>query len=169
MTRTPEAAREAPTTEWALAYLLRTTQRRPQTEAELAARLHARGVPEESVAAALARAKRIGAVDDGAFARAWVEDRGRMRGYGRARLRRELAQRLVPEVLVDEALLALDERDDEAVAAELARDRAQRLAPSLPPETVARRLQAWLVRRGYPPSLAQRVARAVSGLDRAWD
>jgi regulatory protein len=161
--------RPPPTVDWALAHLLRCTQQRPQTEAELNARLRARGVPDEVAAAALARAKRIGAVDDAAFARAWVEDRGRRRGYGRLRLRRELRQRLVPETLLDDALRPLEERDDEAVATELANERARHLPASLPPETVARRLHAWLVRRGYPPTLGQRVARTVSGLDRGWD
>lgn len=153
----------------AVAYLLRSTSARPQTEAELRTRLAAREVPEEIADAALARAKVAGVVDDAAFARAWVTDRGAQRGYGAARLRQELRRRQVPEPLADDALRTLEGRDDLAVATELAGERARRMPASLTPEAVARRLSSFLVRRGYPPGLAQRVAVDVSGLAREWD
>ena len=153
----------------AFAFLLRSTQNRPQTEAELRAKLAGRGVEADVADGALARARAAGAVDDAAFAAAWVEDRGRQRGYGVVRLREELRRRQVPEPLVIDALAALEERDDLAVATDLARQRLRQLPGSLQPEAVARRLHAWLVRRGYGPSLAQRVALDVSGLDRVWD
>lgn len=155
--------------ERALAFVLRSAGARPQTEAELRAKLGTRGFDDEVAADALRRARAAGAVDDAAFARAWVEDRGRRRGFGAARVRRELERRQVPEHVAAAALAALEERDDLAVATELARERAAQLPASLQPEAVARRLQAYLVRRGHPPALAQRVAIDVSGLARAWD
>lgn len=153
----------------AFAYLLRSTQHRPQTEAELRAKLAGREVPDEVAEAALTRARQAGVVDDAAFARAWVADRGHARGYGAVRLREELRRRLVPEPLVTDALATLEPRDDLAVATDLARDRLSRLPAALQPEAIARRLTAYLTRRGYPPALAQRVAIDVSGLDRVWD
>jgi len=153
----------------ALAFVLRSTQQRPQTEAEIRAKLAARGVPEAVAEEALARARRVGAIDDAAFARAWVEDRGRQRGFGVDRLRRELRDRLVPEPLIADALGPLATRDDLAVATDLARDRLRQLPPSLQPEAAARRLQGFLQRRGYGPALAQHVALEVSGLNREWD
>jgi regulatory protein len=153
----------------ALAFILRSTRQRPQTEAELRAKLAGRGVGRDQADAALDRARQVGAVDDAAFARAWVADRGAGRGFGTARLRDELRRRLVPEPLIADALAALETRDDLAVATDLARDRSRRLPAALQPEAVARRLQAFLERRGYAPALAQRVAIDVSGLDRAWD
>ncbi|HEY8339378.1 MAG TPA: regulatory protein RecX [Egibacteraceae bacterium] len=153
----------------ALAYLLKSTAQRPQTEAELRDKLRRRDVDDDVSDAAIAEAKRLRAVDDAAFARAWVEDRGRARGFGTARLRAELRRRQVPDELIDEALHRLDGRDDLAVATELAAKRAATLPASLPPETVARRLVAYLVRRGHPPALAQRAAITASGLDREWD
>lgn len=152
-----------------LAWLLRSTEQRPQTEAELAAKLARRGVDADVAAAVLQRARQLRAVDDAAFARMWVEDRGHVRGYGAARLRQELRRRLVPQPLIDDALALLAGRDDEAVATDLARQRLQRLPDRLAPEAVARRLEGFLVRRGYAPGLAQRVAIAVSGVDRLWD
>jgi regulatory protein len=153
----------------AVAFLLRSTQHRPQTEAELRAKLAGRDVPGDVAEAAMARALEIGAVDDTAFARAWVEDRGHRRGFGAARLREELRRRLLPEELIAQALGVLDERDDLATATELARRRFGQLPNALSPEAAARRLHAHLQRRGYPPDLARRVATSVSGLDRQWD
>lgn len=153
----------------AVAYILRSTQARPQTEAEVRNRLRSRQVPAEVAAAAVDRARRLGAIDDAAFAAAWVADRGAKRGYGTARLRTELHRRLVPAEVIDAALEALSERDEEATALCLARERAQRLPASLPPERAARRVVGFLVRRGYGPSLAQRVAVRATGLDHDWD
>ena len=151
------------------AFVLRSTQARPQTEAEIRGRLRSREVEEAVADAALVKAKAVGAIDDAAFARVWVDDRGDKRGYGVTRLREELRRRLVPEPLISDALGRIADRDDLAVATELAAQRAQRMSGSLGPEAVARRLQGFLVRRGYGAALAQRVAISVSGLDRRWD
>lgn len=153
----------------AFAFVLRSTANRPQTEAELATKLRGRAFDEDVVAATLARARAVGAVDDAAFAQAWVEDRGRMRGYGVARLRQELRRRRVPDDVAEAALVSLEGRDELAVATDLARQRAQQLPASLQPEALARRLVGFLARRGYPEGLSRRAAFSASGLDRQWD
>lgn len=153
----------------AVAFVLRSTRARPQTAAELRSKLAARGYDADVIDAAIDRATETGAIDDAAFARAWVADRGVVRGYSTSRLRKELRGRRVPAALIDDALAHIGERDDLAVATELARTRAQRMPASLTPETVARRLLGFLARRGYPEALARRVAIDVSGLDRHWD
>lgn len=165
------AAPAAKAVDRAVAFLLRSTQHRPQTGAELTAKLAQRGVDGTVAAAALARAGELGAVDDAAFARAWVADRGHRRGYGRTRLRQELRRRRVPDSLIETALDDLADRDDLTVASDLARRRAAGFPTTLEPRAAARRLQAYLVRRGYGPGLAQAVAVRVSGLDRYsdWD
>lgn len=155
--------------EAAVGFVLRSTRQRPQTEAELAAKLHGRDVAPHIVRAALVRARELGAVDDAAFARAWVTERGWERGYGTARLRQELVRRQVPDTVIDAALAQLADRDEEATASELAKERFARLPETLEPEKVASRLVSFLVRRGYPQGLARRVALRVSGLDRRWD
>ena len=155
----------------AVAYGLRSTQQRPQTVAEMTAKLQRRYDDEETVVAAVAQLEAAGALDDATFARIWVEDRGRQRGYGAARLRQELRRRLVPDELAEEALAALDERDDLQTATELARRKAKGYPNSLEPDAVARRLQGFLMRRGYSQALSNKVAIEVSGLDRyrSWD
>lgn len=159
----------APEVRAALAYVLRSTQAKPQTEAEMRAKLARRGVEEATADEALAHARRLGAVDDAALARALVEEQGRRRGYGTARVRVELARRQVPEEVASGALALLADRDEEAAARELAERRLAQLPAGVAAETAARRLAAYLTRRGHPPGLAQRVAIDVAGLDRSWD
>lgn len=155
----------------AVAFGLRSTQNRPQTVAEMENKLRGRYGDEDVVSAALEQLKAAGALDDRAFARIWVDDRGHRRGYGVARLRQELRRRLVPEPIAEEALASLEERDDLETASELARKRARTFSAKLEPDAVARRLQGYLVRRGYNAGLANKVAIDVSGLDRyrSWD
>lgn len=153
----------------AVALVLRSTRSRPQTVAELRAKLSDRDYEATVIDAAITRGAELGAIDDAAFARAWVADRGMVRGYSAARLRQELRRRRVPQPLIDDALAQLDDRDDLTVATELARTRAQQLPAALAPDAVARRLLGFLARRGYPEALARRVAIDVSGLDRQWD
>jgi regulatory protein len=155
----------------AVAFGLRSTQARPQTMAEITAKLHGRFDDGGVVEAAVAQLVAAGALDDAAFARLWVEDRGEQRGYGTARLRRELARRQVPDHLAEEALSALDDRDHAQTARDLARKRAATLPAKLEPPAVARRLHAYLVRRGYSEAMANVIAIEVSGLERfhTWD
>lgn len=150
-------------------FVLRSTKARPQTTAELRGKLADRDYDDTVIDAAIERATELGAIDDAAFTRAWVADRGLVRGYSAARLRQELRRRRVPAPLIDDALAQLDDRDDLAVATELARTRAQRMPATLEPDAVARRLLGFLARRGYSEALARRVAIDVSGLDRHWD
>jgi regulatory protein len=153
----------------ALRFLLRSTKNRPQTEAELRGKLRSREHADEVIDAAIQRAKAMGAIDDIAFAKAWVNHRGVGRGYSALRVREELRRRAVPEPIIDTVLGELESRDEVAVATELARRRAQQLPATLTPEAVARRLLGFLGRRGYTEGLARRVAIEVSGLDREWD
>jgi regulatory protein len=103
-----------------------------------------------------------GYLDDAAFARQWVEARG-ARGYGAARLARELRARGVAAPLIRVALSGLAE------APELDRARAagRRRLPALrraAPERAAGRLHAFLVRRGYSASVVGRVVRELFDL-----
>ncbi|MGI8876171.1 MAG: RecX family transcriptional regulator [Egibacteraceae bacterium] len=153
----------------AVAAILRSTASRPITEAEAIEVLQGHDHPPDVIAAAIAEARRQRAIDDLTFCRMWVEDRGLRRGFGAARLRRELRRRKAHPAAIDAALTVLDDRDDEAAAEELARARLGALPAPLEPAAVARRLVAYLVRRGHHPALAERVAIRVSGLDRQWD
>lgn len=155
----------------AVTFVLRSTKAKPQTEWQLADKLVTREYGPQVIAAAMAHARRLRAVDDAALARAVVQEKGQGQGWGRARVAVDLARRGVPEEIAQEALATLDGRDERAVATELARRRAASLPAQLTPDVVARRLVGYLARRGHSQGLAQRVAREVSGVDRyrGWD
>lgn len=146
----------------ALRFVLRSTQHRPQTEAELAGKLRQRDYSQETVEQTLAAARQQGIVDDAAFAAAWVDDRGIRRGFGPVRLRQELGRRGVAEADIDAALDRLDGRDEHRVALDLARSHARQLAANVGRDAMVRRVGTYLVRRGHPPGLAERVAHDIA-------
>jgi regulatory protein len=153
----------------ALSFLIRSATQRPITVAEAADKLRQRDIPDPVAAAVIDRAVAGRLLDDEAFARAWVEDRGLKRGYGRQRLQRELRRRKVPADLIETALAILDDHDEIGQATQLARTRAQRMPADLDPAKVAGRLVGFLVRRGYSSHVAHDVARKVTATDRTWD
>ncbi len=130
--------------------------RRSWTIAELTRRLRRRGAPADVAATVVADIVARGYVDDGAFARQWVETRA-ARGYGASRLRAELRSRGVAAPLIESALASVSGGDVER-ARTLARRRLSALARTAP-ERVATRLRDYLMRRGYPASVAARVVR----------
>jgi regulatory protein len=78
---------------------------RPRATGEVRRRLLAAGFPAHLVEAAIGRLSAAGYLDDGAFARAWVESRDRSRPRGEAALRHEmLARGVAPETI--EAILS---------------------------------------------------------------
>ncbi|MBI2218088.1 MAG: regulatory protein RecX [Candidatus Rokubacteria bacterium] len=136
--------------------------RRPWTCAELTTRLRRRGAPGEVAATVVRDLTARGYLDDGAFARRWVEQRA-SRGYGAARLRNELRARGVAPSLVEAALAELG---GETVT-EAARAAARRRLPALsraPARRVAARLRDHLMRRGFPASVVSRVIRETTGV-----
>ncbi|MFZ5623508.1 MAG: RecX family transcriptional regulator [Gemmatimonadota bacterium] len=131
--------------------------RRPFARRDLARRLRQKGHEEAPVALALARAERLGLIDDQAFAERYVLTRS-ARGRGPARLRRELLAMGVEARLVDAALAATAAEGDPArqVVARLAARRARQLA-GLPLPDRRRRLRAFLARRGFTGETARAV------------
>jgi regulatory protein len=127
---------------------------------ELSDKLAARNVPDEIATRLLDRFEEVGLVDDGAFARAWVQSRGAT--GGRALARRALAQELrrkgVPDEVARGALDEVDPADEEAAARALVRKKLRSLA-SVDDTVATRRLVGMLARKGYGSGLAFAVVR----------
>jgi regulatory protein len=104
-----------------------------------------------------------GYVDDRAFAAAWAESRARGRGYGSRRLREELLTRGVARPLVEAAVREAFAETGEETRARAVAARRLPLLRRLVPEQAARRLGAYLLRRGYPEPLVRRVVREACG------
>jgi len=130
----------------------------PRTQAQLAAALRRRGVPEEAATAVLARFAEVKLIDDAVFARAWVDSRHHGRGLAGRALGAELRQRGVAQDDIQAALSELDPEQELATARELV---ARRLVGTagMPALARMRRLTGVLARKGYSPGLAYRVVR----------
>ena len=126
---------------------------RSRSEAEIRRRLRRGGYAPAVVEATVARLRELGWLDDAAFARQWVDNRMTFRPRGRALLRAELRQK---GVAPDHIEAALREVDEEALALEAGRKALSRYR-HLPWPTFARRLSAYLARRGFPAALVREV------------
>ncbi len=135
---------------------LRLLTTEPRTCAELAQALRRGGVPAEVAEAVLGRFTDVGLIDDGAFARAWVESRHYSRGLSRRTLSVELRRHGVNADEIREAVGSLDPEQEVITARRLVE---QKMASTRgqPPEARARRAAGLLARKGYPPGLAYRL------------
>jgi regulatory protein len=124
---------------------LRMLSRRPHSEYELKRRFRRKGLTDAGQEAVIERLRKIGLVDDRAFAEAWVENRLTFRPRGAKALRYELRKKGVPSEAIHAALEGIDE---EAAALDAAKQGARRLK-NLSWEVFRRRLTGYLARRGF--------------------
>jgi regulatory protein len=138
----------------------------PRTRAQLATALRKRRIPDEVADSVLGRFAEVGLIDDGAFARAWVESRHHGRGLAHKALAAELRQRGVADGEVRSAVGLLGPQDELATAQRLV---ARRVAASRgkPMPVRARQLMSMLARKGYPAGLAAQVVREALEQDQA--
>jgi regulatory protein len=137
---------------------LRLLTAAPRTQAQLAAALRRRGVPEDAAATVLARFAEVKLIDDEVFARAWVESRHYGRGLASRALGAELRQRGVASEEIDAALGQLSPEQELTTARELV-ERRLPATEGMPPLARTRRLTGVLARKGYSAALAYRVVR----------
>jgi len=118
---------------------------RPRSSEEVSRYLAGKQVPEALIAETIERLERAGLLDDGAFARYWVENRTSFRPRGAAALRHELRRKGVSAQAIEAAVGDVDERD---AAYQAARPRAGRYSLA-DRDTFYRRLSEFLGRRGF--------------------
>lgn len=132
---------------------------RPRSEAEIRQRLLARRMPADAVSGAIAHLKRLGLLDDAAFARWWRESREASRPQSGRQTERELRRKGVGS---ETASNAMADWDDAEAAYAAARKRAKALS-GLDRETYRRRLFAHLLRRGFSRGVALAAMKRVEG------
>ena len=118
---------------------------RPRSRSELERYLNGKKLPAEAIAKVIARLEQAQFVNDGEFARFWVENREHFAPRGKRALRTELRQKGLSDADVE---TALSEVDETASAYEAGRKRAARMH-GLDRETFHRRLSGFLQRRGF--------------------
>jgi regulatory protein len=132
---------------------------RPRSEVELRERLHRRGFDSDTVEAVLKRLKEQALVDDAAFARFWSDNRQSFRPRSRWLSRVELRQKGVPEDIIDQVVVAIDDRDSAYRAAM----NKVRSVPRIDYQDFRRRLGEYLRRRGFGYGVINHTVR------RIWD
>ncbi len=136
-------------------YALRLFKLRPRSIQELRDKLAGRKYPPGVVDQIVRSCTAQGLLDDGAFARVWVQ--GRIKRYGRRRLELELAQKGVSEeisgALWQEGCL---DHDEETTARELAQRRLI-LYKLVDPLKKKRRVMEYLARRGFSTGTINKV------------
>lgn len=129
-----------------------------RTRADLELRLIRRGYDGDVIVRVLDRLTEIGYIDDRAYATMWAAARHTSRGLARSAIKRELQSKGVDVELVDEALEAISDDDEQARAAAIAEIQAQKLQ-HMEPQAAIRRIVGVLARRGYSGGLAYTAAR----------
>ncbi|MCW5882376.1 MAG: RecX family transcriptional regulator [Anaerolineae bacterium] len=130
---------------------------RARSEREIRTYLRRKDVDEDVAEEIVARLRRVGLVDDAAFASLWVRNRQATSPRGERALRQELWQKGIARDVVDEALTDLDETGQ---ALEAGRSRAQRLA-GLEAAEFRKKLTDFLLRRGFSYGVARGVVAQV--------
>jgi regulatory protein len=137
---------------------MRALTRRGMSRWELGDLLARREYDMEAIEAELDRLQRVDLLDDAALAETVVRTKHERKGLGRGALARELAQRHIDPAVIDEAVSAIDDEDEQAMATELAVKRARQFS-SLDATTAERRLTGYLMRRGYSSSIVREATR----------
>jgi regulatory protein len=148
-----EQLRTEASAERALADAHRLLGHRARARAELGTRLAAKGHSAEVVQRVLAHLQEGGLLDDEAFARAFVADARRLRGWGTERIARDLA-RLGADPAAVQAALSDPGADAQADELRRAFEFLSKQRPGAPAEAAKRRAYQALLRRGFSTTIA---------------
>jgi regulatory protein len=125
---------------------------------ELADKLRSKNVPTEIADRLLNRFEEVGLIDDGAFAKAWVESRQPGKGLARRALAQELRRKGIDDEVAQAALDEIDPADEADSARALVRKKLRSMS-GLDDTVATRRLVGMLARKGYPPGMAFAIVR----------
>jgi regulatory protein len=132
---------------------------RARSEREVRDALDRSGYAAPVIEATIAKLQRLDLIDDRAFSRQWIQERGSGKGLGRRRLLSELRLKGVDRE-VSEAALEQVGLDEEAQAKEVAA-RLLRKVTNRPLAQQAMRLQQMLLGRGFDAEIAASAVRSV--------
>ncbi|MXX02560.1 MAG: regulatory protein RecX [Gemmatimonadetes bacterium] len=139
----------------------RLIDHRMRTRRELAVKLKSRGRTDEVIDQVLDRLEHAGLIDDGRFARLWIDERLRRRPAGLSLLRRELRQKGIDAEVVDTALEESASREGETERAYEALRRQSYRYARLDRDAAHRRMVAFLGRRGFGQAVIYQVVHRV--------
>jgi regulatory protein len=127
---------------------LHALSRRGVSSSEMASLLEARDLDPEVVAGEVSRLEGVGLLNDRELAENLLETKQGRKGLGRGAVTSELRSRGIDASVIEEVLAETDDADEQARADEWAEKRAGSLR-GLDRATAERRLNGYLMRRGY--------------------
>ena len=134
---------------------LHALSRRGVSSSEMASLLEARDLDPEVVADEVARLEGVGLLNDRELAENLLETKQGRKGLGRGAVTSELRSRGIDASVIEEVLAETDDADEQARADEWAEKRASSLR-GLDRATAERRLNGYLMRRGYRSDTVRR-------------
>jgi regulatory protein len=142
-------------------YTYRILARRMYTCKEIRDKLIERGYVDEIIQNVIATLEGYGYLNDRTYAEEWIQSRMRSKPRGKIAIRQELARKGIEKSIVEEAL---SEAFDEAKEADMALDLARRKAKTYrntDPAATRRKLQGFLLRRGFDSETVRNVIQQV--------
>jgi len=156
---------DLPPEERARQVCLNALERRMRTRKQLAQLLARKRISLEIATPVLDRLQEVGLINDEAYARAFVTSRQRARPRGSRALSSELwAKGIAPE-LIEKVLVEATETEDPIEAARRAVAPKLRQLAGKPNEEVRRKIEQFLLRRGFSYETARDVLRDLSDAD----
>ncbi len=147
--------------------LLGMLNRRPHTETEIRRKLYRKGYNKETVAKTIRQAHDVGLIDDGSFARLYVDEKLSIGSQGRRKIIADLRRRGVQQELIDAAFEAFAQTHGEDTEWEnilaVAQRKWRHLEREPDPHKRRHKLLSFLANRGFDRSLAYRVLEACTG------
>jgi regulatory protein len=137
---------------------------RPRSEFELRQRLHLKGYSDSTIGEVVEDLRHSGLLDDGKFAKFWIESRMHLNPAGDVVLRHELKSKGVTDPVIESALEAKGRAYDErGIALSMARERFERLR-KFDKRKAVKRLYDFLVRRGFKYDTVREVIEELTGI-----
>jgi regulatory protein len=146
----------------AMASAMRLLAYRQRSEKEMRTALQRRGVKPGLLAETMARLREVRLLDDGEFARSYVDQRDRTSPRSHWLLRAELRSKGVTPQTADEPLAEIDEAD----AAYRAAAKRARTLSALPYPDFQRRVGDFLLRRGFGYDVSRETVKRLWGEQR---
>lgn len=149
----------------AMKYAFFLLSQRERSKRELEERLQKRGYFSEVIQMVIHRLEELEYLNDIRFAENWTEMKLKRKPCGKKLLREELKKKGIEPETIDQILekVFLDV-DEELMAKELVEKKIKG-CPGLDEKILYRRLQGYLLRRGFPPEMVYKILRGLRKIE----
>ncbi|MCS4275083.1 SOS response regulatory protein OraA/RecX [Mycetocola sp. BIGb0189] len=148
-----------PTFDEAVELLVRRLARSALSRAEVISEVERLGLENDGAEAVAERLDELGYLDDAVLAEQLKHSLYDRKGKSRQVVAREMAQRKIPNEVIQDALAEVADDDELSAATALAKKRVGQMS-SIDDAAAERRLTGFLARRGYPGSIVREAVRA---------